>query len=165
VVSGGVVAYLQRAEPALLKLTAPGATEEGMQDVVQRGGWRVARPLLIVLAVLMILSPLGLVATGTAWGEWSAKDFADANVRQEIQAGSGDAAPPQAAPPGLEQLSGVWSAVLPNYDPFRSEDANLQRIGYVISAVVGGGLILLIFLLMSWIAQLVGAGRKPVVDA
>jgi cobalt/nickel transport system permease protein len=165
VVSGGVVAYLQRSEPSLLKLTAPGAAEEGMQEVVQRGGWRVARPLLIVLAVLMILSPLGLVAAGTAWGEWAPQDFTDTQARQEIQAGSGNAAPPAAVPPGLEQLSGVWSAVLPDYDPFRSEDANLQRIGYVISALVGGGLILLAFLLISWFARLVGGGRKPVVDA
>ncbi|MEI7770845.1 MAG: cobalt transporter CbiM [Chloroflexales bacterium] len=160
VVSGGVVAYLQRSEPTLLKLTAPGAAEEGMAEVAQRGGWRAVRPLLIMLAVMMILSPLGLVATGTAWGEWAPADFANTQTRQEIQAGSGDVAPPAAVPPGLERLSGVWSAVLPDYDPFRTQNVSLQRIGYVISALVGGGLILLAFLLISWVAQLVGGGRK-----
>jgi cobalt/nickel transport system permease protein len=165
VVSAGVVAYLQRAEPSLLKLTAPGADEEGIAEVARRGGWRVARPLLIVLAALMILSPLGLVAVGTAWGEWSAEDFANPQARQEIQAGSANAAPPEAAPPGLAQLSGVWSAVLPDYDPFRSADPNIQRIGYVISALVGGGLILLTFLLIGWLSQLVGGGRKPMADS
>jgi cobalt/nickel transport system permease protein len=164
VVSGGVLAYLQRSEPALLKLTAPGAAEEGMAEVTQRGGWRAARPLLILLAVMMILSPLGLVATGTAWGEWAPQDFVSAQARHEIQVGSGNAAPPAAVPPGMERLSGVWSAVLPDYDPFRTQNVSLQRIGYVISAVVGGGLILLAFLLISWVAQLVGGGRKPVAD-
>jgi cobalt/nickel transport system permease protein len=161
VVSGGVVAYLQRSDPSLLKLTAPGAVdpEEGLTAVVQRGGWRSARALLAVLAVMMILSPLGLLAAGTAWGEWSSADFNDQQARAAIQAGSNGAAPPPSAPPGLAQLSSAWSAVLPDYNPFRSEDANLQRIGYVISAVVGGGLILLAFLLISWIAQWLG-GQK-----
>src|SRR5262245_58633763 len=42
VVTGGVVAYLQRADLALLKLTAPGvaSSEEGLQSVARRGGWR-----------------------------------------------------------------------------------------------------------------------------
>src|SRR5262245_49918079 len=42
VVTGGVVAYLQRADPSLLKLTAPNAAdlEEGIQSVARRGGWR-----------------------------------------------------------------------------------------------------------------------------
>ncbi|NTV62485.1 MAG: cobalt transporter CbiM [Oscillochloris sp.] len=160
VVSAGVVAYLQRADPALLKLTAPDAAEEGMGEVSRRGGWSVARPLLIVLAVLMILSPLGLVAAGTAWGEWAPDDFANAETRQEIQAGSGNAAAPDAAPPGMAQLSTIWSALLPDYDPFQSENPNLQRVGYVLSALVGGGLILLAFLLISWVAQRFG-GRDP----
>ncbi len=158
VVSGGVVAYLQRSEPGLLKITAPGAVGEGDAEVVQRGGWRVARPLLILVAVMMILSPLGLVAAGTAWGEWSPEDFGNAQARQEIQAGSGNVAPPAAVPPGLAQVAGVWNAVLPDYDPFQSGDVNIQRIGYVISALVGGGLILLSFLLIGWVAGRMGRG-------
>ncbi|MEI7646204.1 MAG: cobalt transporter CbiM [Chloroflexales bacterium] len=166
VVSGGVVAYLQRSEPSLLKLTAPGAAEDGgAAAAMPRGGWRVARPLLILLAIMMILSPLGLVATGTAWGEWAPEDFANTEARQEIQAGSGNAAPPAVVPPGMERLSDVWSAVIPDYDPFQSRDVNIQRIGYLISALVGGGLILLACLLISWVAQLVGGGRKPTADS
>ncbi len=164
VVSAGVVAYLQRSEPALLKLTAPGVSEDEIDEVGRRGGWQAARPLLSLLAVLMILSPLGLIAAGSAWGEWAPEDFASPAARQEIQAGSGNVAPPDAPPPGLSQLSSVWGAVLPDYNPFQSEDPNLQRVGYVLSAAVGGGLILLAFLLISWLAGLVGGGRKPVVE-
>src|ERR671929_458536 len=39
VVTGGVVAYLQRADVSLLKLTAPGAADAGALDVARRGGW------------------------------------------------------------------------------------------------------------------------------
>jgi cobalt/nickel transport system permease protein len=161
-ISGGIVAYLQRSDPSLLKLTAPGAadSEQGMQEVTKRGGWRTIRPLLVGLAILMILSPVGLLASGSAWGEWAPEDFANPATRQEIQAGSGASAPAE-APPGLQQLSGVWSAVFPNYNPLLSEDVNLQRIGYIVSAIAGAGLTLLTFLLISWIVQLASNSRKP----
>ncbi len=69
VVSGGVVAYLQRMEPNLLRATAPGAQTHG------ESGWAATKPLWIALAVLAILTPLGILAAGSAWGEWSVSDF------------------------------------------------------------------------------------------
>jgi cobalt/nickel transport system permease protein len=71
IVTGGVVAYLQRADPRLLAATAPGAAEQS--DAPAPGGMRW-RPLLIGLLLLAVLSPLGLLATGTAWGEWGADE-------------------------------------------------------------------------------------------
>jgi cobalt/nickel transport system permease protein len=68
VVTGGVVAYLQRADPGLLKLTAPGVEVGAVATAPSRGSR--LRPLLIGLLVLALLSPLGLLASGTAWGEW-----------------------------------------------------------------------------------------------
>ncbi|MGN6564130.1 MAG: cobalt transporter CbiM [Thermomicrobiales bacterium] len=70
VVTGGVVAYLQRADPGLLKLTAPGV-ETGVAAAPPGRGSRW-RPRLIGLLILALLSPLGLLASGTAWGEWGA---------------------------------------------------------------------------------------------
>jgi cobalt/nickel transport system permease protein len=152
IVTAGVVAYLQRTDPSLLKLTAPGAADpdEGIQEVARRGGWRTVRPLLIGLAILMILSPLGLLAAGTAWGEWAPSDFNDPAVRQEIQAGSINAAPPDKAPQGLEQLSSVWTAPIPDYAPPWMQS---ETFGYIMSALVGAGLIILVFFLISWIAR------------
>src|SRR6516162_6291316 len=49
VISGGIVAYLQRANPSLLQATS------GLDVAV--GGWRMTRPLWIGLAALMILTP------------------------------------------------------------------------------------------------------------
>ncbi len=159
VVTGGVVAYLQRSDPSLLKLTAPNAQEsaEGIAAVERRGGWRTIRPLLIGLAVLMVLSPLGLLAAGTAWGEWAPEDFADHQARQAIESGSLNAQAPAQTPAGLERLASVWTAPIPDYAPAFMQS---ETFGYILSAVFGAGLILLTFLLISWIARAL-RGRDP----
>src|SRR4029079_11631204 len=72
VVTGGVVAYLQRADPALLRISAPRDVAEEVAAPA-RGG-RSWRKLLIGLVVLALLSPLGLLASGTAWGEWGSDE-------------------------------------------------------------------------------------------
>ncbi|MDQ2747699.1 MAG: cobalt transporter CbiM [Acidobacteriota bacterium] len=149
ITAGGVVAYLQRSDPSLLKLTAPDAPDANSPE---KSGWRSAKPLLIGLAALMILTPLGLLAAGTAWGEWSAEDFAKPEMRQEIAAASHDRAAPAAAPEGLAKLSTVWTAPMADYAPaFVSSSA----FGYILSAMFGAGLIIALFLLISWIINLV----------
>jgi len=143
IVSGGVVAYLQRAEPALLKTTAPGASIG--TDAV---GWKSLRPLWISLAVLLIFTPLGILAAGAAWGEWVPEDFSTPHARQQIAAASGNQAPPAQAPAGLQKLSSVWTAPMPRYAPPILKSAQL---GYLLSAMVGTGLIVLGFLGGAWI--------------
>jgi cobalt/nickel transport system permease protein len=124
VVSAGVVAYLQKSEPALLKRTAPGAAEQGVSEDAAGN----LRPLWFALAVLLILTPLGILATGSAWGE---------------------GVPPQ-APRGLRALSSFWTAPMPRYaPPFLKSPA----FGYLLSAMIGTGLILLVVLLAGWMLQ------------
>ena len=83
----------------------------------------------IGIGVLIILSPLGLILpdhfkAGAAWGEWGA---------DEIQKLVGY------VPKGLEKLSSLWSAPIPDY-AFKGWDekplANLS-LAYVFSAVIG----------------------------
>jgi cobalt/nickel transport system permease protein len=143
VVSGGVIAYLQRAEPALLKTTAPGASLTG--DAI---GWASTRPLWIALAVLLILTPLGILAAGAAWGEWVPEDFSTPQARQQIAAASSNQPPPTQAPAGLQKLARVWTAPMPRYAPPILKSAQL---GYMLSAMVGTGLIVLAFLGGAWI--------------
>lgn len=143
VITAGLVAYLQRHDADLLKLTAPGAT---MGTVVGKAGWKATRGLWAGLAALMIVSPLGLLAAGTAWGEWSAEDFADAGARAEIAAASHNVAPPEGVPGGLEKLSSFWTAPIPDYAP---SFMHSEAFGYILSALIGGGLIILIFLALS----------------
>jgi len=143
VVSGGVVAYLQRAEPGLLKNTALGASISG--DVI---GWKGTRPLWIALAILLILTPLGILAAGAAWGEWVPEDYSTPQVRQQIAAASGNLAPPAQAPAGLQKLATIWTAPMPRYAPPILKSAQL---GYLLSAMLGTGLIVLAFLSSAWI--------------
>ena len=70
-------------------------------SIVLPVSWRTTRPLWIRLALLMLLTPLGILAAGTAWGEWSARDFSDPEMRQKIAAASGNVAPPAEQPRGF----------------------------------------------------------------
>lgn len=144
ITAGGVVAYLQRSDPSLLKLTAPDAPN---LDSIEKSGWRGTKPLWVGLAALMILTPLGLLAAGTAWGEWSARDFADPEMRGQIAAASQNQMPPAAPPEGLAKLSSVWTAPMADYaPPFMSS----PTFGYILSAMFGIGIIIGFFLLIGW---------------
>ena len=153
-VSAGVVGYLQRANPELLSFADSCATPKLKSGSL----WKSTRMLWYALAGLMIASPLGLLAAGTAWGEWSVEDFASAEGRQEILQATGSAALPETVPPGLERLADLWTAPIPDYAPGFMHSANL---GYILSAVLGSGLILLLFLLLSKLPGKNGLSESP----
>jgi len=146
ILSAGLVAWLQRSHPSLLSATAPGAAAAGDEA----GGfcWRAIRPLLAGLAALMLMTPLGILAVGSAWGEWSAHDLADPSARQQIAAVSANRPLPAGVPRGLERLSSIWTAPFPSYAPpfLRS-----SSFGYLLSAAFGSGLILLAALVLNGI--------------
>jgi cobalt/nickel transport system permease protein len=161
VISSGMVAYLQRTDPGLLRLTAPDAPRSAEPVRHPHAGHDAlrlptARKLWLALAALLILTPIGILAVGSAWGEWSARDFSDPRVRQEIATASRNQAPPAAAPRGLERLSAIWSAPLSRYAPSFVRSA---AFGYLISAMVGVGLIIALALLLNWLLAL----RPPAV--
>ncbi|MDE3195769.1 MAG: cobalt transporter CbiM [Acidobacteriota bacterium] len=138
-ICSGIVAYLQRAEPSLLLRTAPAAPATALSEAP-----RSLKPLWVALAMLLILTPLGILAAGSAWGEWAPKDFAERTGREQIATASGNQAPPVQAPQGLQRLSSFWTAPMPRYAPpfLRSEP-----FGYLLSAMSGTGVILLVFAL------------------
>jgi cobalt/nickel transport system permease protein len=162
VVTGGVVAYLQRANPTLLRFTAPGVPlpHEEAQPASTAGGCRAAKPLWTAVGLLMVLAPLGLLAAGKAWGEWSVHDFSNPAARQQMAAASGNVAPPATPPTGLERLASLWTAPFPDYSPPFVRSA---AFGYILSAMFGIGTIVLLAILASWIAQKVrpGQARAP----
>ena len=147
-VSGGVVAYLQRANSSLLQHSFSGKAEEDSSQPLSGTNWGLTRPLFFRLALLMLLTPLGILAAGSAWGEWSARDFSNPEMREKIAAVSGNVAPPVRQPQGLERLSSLWSAPFPQYAP---GFVRRPAFGYVMSATFGSGLILFFFVLTGWI--------------
>jgi len=138
VVSAGVVAFLQKSDPSLLKSTAGRGVL--LTEPAARAGARSLRPLWAGLCVLMILTPLGTLAAGTAWGEWMASDFSNPAVRRQIAQSSFQQAPPPRAPEGLERWSSLWTAPFARYAP--PYVAN-PAFGYMLSAMFGAGLVML----------------------
>ncbi len=136
VVSAGVVAFLQRSEISLLKTTAPFAGQPP-----SNAGLRALRPLWGALAVLLVLTPLGILAAGSAWGEWVASDYSNPAARSQMAASSFQQAPPAQAPEGLARLSAVWTAPFARYAPPYMHSAGL---GYLLSAMFGVGVIALL---------------------
>ncbi|HUB77517.1 MAG TPA: cobalt transporter CbiM [Bryobacteraceae bacterium] len=141
VLSAGLVAWLQRSHPSLLRTTAPDAVEDVETSGAGAFGWPAMRPMLVGLAILLLGTPLGILAVGSAWGEWSPRDFADAAGRRQIASVSGQQAPPEQVPQGLERLSSIWTAPFPAYAPRFLRSASF---GYFLSAAFGSGLIVLL---------------------
>ena len=138
VLTGGVVAFIQRTDPSLLAATA-GRTARAMAEGAESAPPSL-RPLWLTLGLLLVLTPLGLLAGGTAWGEWAASDFADPAARHAIAGASLGQPPPPTAPAGLKRLASVWTAPIPDYAPpfLRSEP-----VGYALSGMFGAGLVVL----------------------
>jgi len=150
VIGGALVAYLQRTDPGLLRHTAPGAAQDEAipADALD---WEKLRPLWIGLAALMLFTPLGLLATASAWGEWAPEDLKNPETRQQIAAASSNVAPPAAVPAGLEKLATLWTAPMPDYAPTFLKS---EKLGYICSAMFGTGLILAAWLLLGWMIRL-----------
>lgn len=121
-----------------------------------QNAWVGTRKMWVVVALLMILSPLGLLAAGTAWGEWGAEEFADPVARQAITEASLGASAPEATPAGLDWWSQLWEAPIPDYAvPFISQ----EQVGYIFSALMGTGLVILTMLLYGFISNRISGDR------
>jgi hypothetical protein len=85
--------------------------------------------LWILIIILIALSPIGILApewlkAGAAWGEWGA-----AELKELVGY----------IPQGLEKLSELWKAPMPDYAFEGSGDKPLrvQSAAYILSAVIG----------------------------
>ncbi len=116
-ITGGVVSYLRKANLPLLRINEPDAPV-GAGDLPRRR-LNPLRAGLVAVGVLALLSPLGLLAPGGAFGEDAPKNL---NL---------DRYGLNAVPTGLQQYSTFWGrAVLPGY-------GNGSGPQYVLSAVIG----------------------------
>ena len=134
-----VIVYLQRSQNEILLLTEKtGYYFTGSTSIMQK-----LRGLLIGLAILIVASPLGLLAPGTAWGEWSTNELSRMGLK--------------AIPTGLDKLSSIWGAPLAGYDlPFLGN----TNLGYLLSAATGIALIGLFFWLFSFLLTTRSANNK-----
>ncbi len=85
------------------------------------------KKLWIGLAILIVLTPLGLLATGTAFGEWSS---------EELQQTLGY------VPDGVKKGETLWQAIFSGYSVPGLQDSFFHSsIGYIFSAIGGAALI------------------------
>lgn len=154
-ISAGMVAYLQRADLGLLR--GGIFTEASVPSAEVAVAGRSERRLWLTVALLMLLTPVGVLAVGSAWGEWSSADLARPETRAQIAAASQNQAPPSFVPAGLQKLSALWTAPFPDYAP---KFIKHPAVGYLLSAMFGVG-----FLVMaSWMGRAIGRkrrGREP----
>ena len=91
---------------------------------------RIVKNFDMGLVVLIILAPLGLLAVGETFGEWS---------NEEIHEKLGF------VPVGLERLSSLWAAPLSDY-AFPDDESQTGAVAaYILSGIIGvaicGGLL------------------------
>lgn len=96
-----------------------------------------------VLVAMMIVSPLGLLAKDTAWGEWAADELKETLGY---------------VPQGIEQASDLWHAILPDYSmPLLGEGRFAEHGGYILSAIIGSVLVYGVTVLL---VKTLGLSRK-----
>ncbi len=150
IVTGLVVAYMQRTAPELL---APAATGKKSSSLVPR--------LVAGMGILVLLSPLGLYlpekfAAGSAWGEWGSDEIQAEIARED------DSWPEGYVPAGLQKAEeSGWKAPMPDYAlPGQGEAALPQlMLSYILAGAIG--VMVLGFLIIFGIKTL---ARKDDVD-
>ncbi|MFA4854883.1 MAG: PDGLE domain-containing protein [Candidatus Omnitrophota bacterium] len=101
---------------------------------------KLTAKLWIGIAVLIVLSPLGLLLpehfkAGSAWGEWGA-----GQMQQLVGY----------IPKGLAKLSSLWQAPIPDYAFKGWEEKGLPALSfaYIISAAIGILIVVLLVLII-----------------
>src|SRR5271157_5056484 len=142
VISAGLVAYLQVADPSLLQSTSGILT--GREDVPAASRTATnSRRLWLAVALLMLLTPLGILAAGQAWSEWSPSEFARPGSPAQTAAATTDLT--AGIPAGMHRLANLWTAPFPAYAPSFVKSA---AFGYLLSAMFGVGFLLSLSLLV-----------------
>jgi cobalt/nickel transport system permease protein len=149
VISAGMVSYLQRADIGLLRGVS-SLTQTRARIIAGASTQRSPGRLWWAVALLMFFTPLGILAAGTAWGEWSSADLMNPKTREQIGAASGYHALPSSVPAGIQKLSSLWTAPFPGYAPRFVKSA---VFGYLLSAMFGVGILVLASLLTRMIAR------------
>lgn len=106
---------------AFLRSSAPEMMRSSAKE-------KISRPLMILLGIMIASVPVGLLAQGTAWGEWSLEELAAKGT----------------VPSGMNN-GFVWNSLLPEY----SIAGMPAWIGYLLSALAGAALCIILFKLLS----------------
>jgi len=134
--TGLVLAWLQRTNPQLLEASR-GAQANAIARGLPRWAWGG-------LVALIVLTPIGLLAPGTAWGEWGREELQQLGLSY--------------IPAGFDQWSSLWSAPIPDYDIPALEN---PTVAYIASAVLGVALVLIVIFALAWLLGRITQKSQP----
>ncbi|OZG57651.1 cobalt transport protein CbiM [Bifidobacterium tissieri] len=119
-----VVEFVRRTAPEIVA----GAAKPAADGKAAKG---LRTPVWIGLGLLAVISPIGLLATGSAYGEWGAEEFKEATGLSYV---------PDQIAHGFS-----WNALLPDY----SMQGLPDWAGYILSAVIGIAVMTIVFRLLA----------------
>lgn len=126
-VAGVIEAIFTVAIFAFIKKVSPGTIYEGAKQKT--------KAVFGLIAALVCLTPLGLLAAGTAWGEWGADE-----IKNVVTGGNVLGFVPEGMNKGFS-----FASLMPDYTV-----AGLPDIaGYLLSAVAGTAILVIIFKVLS----------------
>ncbi len=150
ILSAAVVAYLQRANLPLLKINHPGVpVDAAAADAEQRRRSKLRPGVVagVVMGLMVILTPLGLLAPGGAFGE---------DTPDELNLGQLGLS---AIPAGLARYADFWQdALFPDY-------LSASPWTYIVSAVIGILIVGIVVYLLVYLLVKLLAGRSGAQDA
>jgi hypothetical protein len=141
IVSSLAMGYIVKFSPQLL---------DNQQFVIDRNPaktrWLAQNMKLIsFFAVVIILTPLGLLASGTAYGEWAPDE-----VKQILGY----------IPQGMAGSTSWWHAVMPDYSlPKLGSNMFSHSLAYILSALVGVVMISVLIILLAKMTQKMAVKR------
>lgn len=131
-VTAAAVAYVTKLAPDLF---FSGESCLAARKTEKRSFFRCYRPVLIALLVMTALVPLGLIATGTAFGEAGTEEIKDMIGY---------------IPKGMAQMAEKWNALMPDYSLLSLGSGQATAVGgYLLSAVIGIAVVALLIFFMS----------------
>jgi len=136
VITVAAISYVAKFAPNLFSRASVNVSDE-------RSLWAGYKSLLAGLVILIVLTPIGLLAEGTAWGEWSAEE-----IMEKIGF----------LPEGFQRFAEIWTALIPDYSfPGLDGSFYLSSLAYIASAITG---VLLIAVVIFTTARLIAKGES-----
>ncbi len=127
VIAGIVEAVFTVAIFSFIKKVSPGTIYEGSKESI--------KSVYALIVGLICLSPIGLLATGTAWGEWGMDEIKDVTA-----GGNALGFVPEGMANGFD-----FKVLIPDY----AVKGLPEKAGYIISAIAGVAILLIIFKIVS----------------
>jgi cobalt/nickel transport system permease protein len=141
----GVITFLQRANVPVLRINHPDVAVDGPVREPRKLGWRWA---FVGIGALIVLTPLGLLAPGGAFGE---------DAPADLDLGKYGL---RAVPTGLARWSSWWNSTV--LDGYGFKNGQHPNLAYMLSALVGLAVVSLAVLAVYVTVRLVGRARTGV---